>query len=825
MNVTELFEQANTPVLLGSLLHLLNKASTRTLENIVSTCLMRGIKASMHNVLIAWKLTATLSQSLPKCTDGFLLKHVVRLEKLYDDAFIGISRELELFHTGYFSNPSKASLTKILVLSYGDFALRMISISGGHQVKSSTFSALLNLLLWPQRAILSHSCEPSVAELHRGLDTTLCVCALLSRLQQCIHIRTFLRSRAVEIRTACFSLVIAITYVSCSLSKNRVDSLIAAAASLFNLVILSLESRSVRYEAGAEIVRLLTAFKHIIASRLFENVELSILDGYAVISAIGQILGISSSAACISFWKDHPVLGNIRFSKFLHSFAYSCGRFLALCIKSAISLSSGLCEYEIPVNEQISPLRNDACHTLLYPIAGAVEIMIACNKTLLEKLTTTPTFNDLAVILESFLLACTSIFQINTGLFNGLKATLFWPIVQLFTVPDDALNIIKPQLYNCLASLLEDSCITFPIDNRLHNERFHSFTTLVLAMQQSFIEFLSITKGSTKSAHSLRGLPEAARLFRELCKSGNIRLLAAYQSVFQDAGCPLLTDIISSCFRIVSLLSHSSRESIILRDEIANDHTVDVHSCAMRSICQQMQLSFENLELYVSLLEGLTYLSLTPINGRLSSALPLTIHFLEVASTDQLLGKDHLYRINNCYRLISSALLPITPLTYLYGVHISADLKLAYGVVDSSEISLENIHAMAGSAPLTEPGLRQYRPNLLPYLPIISIGGDMLQPSYDANEFSNPSHSIDVPSILATPCVATDLSTVSSTPAMALDTGLGVEYASMQSIKSIVGGIDSLMVGTKNQAEITSKDDKAAPVALILDSSEDENDD
>lgn len=823
MNVTELFEQANTATLLGSLLQLLDKASTRTLETLVSTCLMRSIKASMHNIIIAWKLTATLSQSLPKCTDGFMLKNVTRLEKLYDDAFIGISREMEISHAGYFLDPQKTSLTKILILSYGDFALRMISINGSHQVKPTTFSALLCILSWPQRAILSHSSEPSVAELHRGFDTISCVCTLLSRLQQCAHVRTLLRSRSAEIRSACFSVVISVTYVSSSLSKHRVDSLIATAASLFSLVILSLESRSMRYEAGAEVLRMLTAFKYIAASRLFENIELSILDGYSVLSSIGQIIGIPSSAACISFWKDHPVLGNIRFGRFLHRFAHSCSLFFALSIKSALSLPSGLCEYTILISEQLSPLRNDACHIFLYPIAGFVEIMIRCSKILLEKLTTTSTFNDLAVISENFLAACSIILEMRVGLYDGLKSALFWPLVQLFTVPEDALNVIKPQLYNCLASFLANSSITSPIDNRLHNERFHSFTTLLLAVHRGFVDFLSRTKESSWPAHSLRGLSESAGLLRELCRSGSIRLLAAYSSVFQDAGCPLLTDIVSLSFRIVSTLSHSSRESIIVRGEATGAHNMDEHSYMMGSACQQIKLSSESFEMYISLLEGLTHLSLTPINGRLSSALPLTMHFLRIALTDQLLGEDYLCRLNNCSRLISAALLPITPLAYLYDSHISADLKLAYGIIDAPEISLENVLAMAGNAPLTEPGLKQHRPNLLPYLPIISIGGDVLPPSSDTNASSDPSHGNDASSVFATPCVAEDMSVVSATPAMTSITGLDVEHTSVQSIKSVANSIDSIVVSTKKQTGVTAKNDSTTPAALILDSSEDDD--
>ncbi|EFO65353.1 Hypothetical protein GLP15_3239 [Giardia lamblia P15] len=826
MNVPELFEQANTPALLGSLLAILDKTSTRTSETIVSTCLMRSIKASMHNLLAAWKLAATLSQSLPKCTDGFMLKNAVRLEKLYDDAFIGISREMEVSHAGLFNNPQKASLTKVLVLSYGDFALRMISINGSHQIKSTTFSTLLCLLTWPQRAILSHSGEPSVAELQRGFDTVSSVFTLLLRLQQCAHVRTFLRSRAAEIRAACFSVVVAVTYVGSSLSKCRIDSLVAAAASLFSFVILALESRAIRYEAGAEVLRMLIAFKCIAESKLFEHVELSILDGYSVILSIGQILGVSPSVACISFWKDHPVIGNIRFSKFLHNFAHTCSLFFALCIKNTLSLPSGLSQYEIPVGEQMSPLRNDVCHALFYPMAGLIELMISCSKTLLEKLITTPSFNDLATISTHFLLACTTICEMNVGLFNGLKSALFWPLVQLFTVPADALTIIKPQLYNCLASLLAGSSLTFPIDNRLHNERFHSFTTLILAIHRDFLDLVSTSKGLTKQTHSPRNLPELARLLRALCSSGSIRLLAAHAIVLQDAGCPLLTDIVSVCFRVVSMLSHSSREALVVQGEQATDCSTGKYPHVMECAYQQMQLSFESLELYTLLLEGLTHLCIIPINGRLSSALPLTIHFLEIALTDQLLLADHLRRLTYCRRLLSAALLPATPLMYLYGMQVSSDLKLAYGIVDSSEISLESVLTMAGNAPLTEPGLKQHRPGLLPYLPIVSISGTAPLAHSEANTnndiSSDPALSIGAPSIFATPCVTEEMSMVSSTPALQSTTNLTMTQLNMQSVRSVVASVDSVVTSTKKQSDEALISDDAAPAALILDSSDDD---
>ncbi|ESU45510.1 Hypothetical protein GSB_150950 [Giardia duodenalis] len=821
MNVAELFEQANTPTLLGSLLYLLDKASTRASESLVSTCLMRSIKASIHTPLVAWKLAATLSQSLLKCTDGFMIKNAARLEKLYDDAFIGISRELEISYARFFQDSQKVSLTKVLVLSYGDFALRMISINGSHQVKSTTFSAFLSLLAWPQREILSYSGEPSVTELHRGFDTISSVCTLLIRLQKCAHVRTLLRSRAAELRTACFSIIVAATYAHSSLSNRRINDLISTAASLFSFIILSLENKSIRYEAGAEVLRMLIAFKCIVASRLFENVELSILDGYSVISSIGRVIGVSPSAACINFWKDHPVLGNIRFGRFLHNFAHTCSLFFSLCITSALSLPFGLSEYEILVGEQISPPRNDVCHDFLYPIAGFVEILITCSKILLEKLMTTSTFNDLAAISANFLLACTTIVGTDFGLFNGLKAALFWPIAQLFTVPADALTLIKPQLYNCVASFITGSSLTFPIDDRLHNERFHSFVTVIFAMHQDFLNLLPANKGSNRPS---RGSPESAKLLCELCKSGSIRLLAAYAAVFQDAGCPLLTDIILICFRIVSMLSHNSREKIVIRDGKTNDHAIGECSYTEKSTNQQMKLSVKSLTLYTRLLEGLAHLSLIPINGRLSSALPLTVHFLEVALTDRLLEGDHLQRITSCHRLLSAALLPITPLTYLYGVQISSDLKLAYGITDSSEISLESMLTMAGNAPLTEPGLKQHRPGLLPYLPIISIGENSLRPcSDDDNDApSDPSLSIGVPSVLATPCITEDISVVSSTPALTSITGLGAEHASTQSLKSVITTIDSVMMSTQKQPEAISKDNAAVSTALILDSSEDD---
>lgn len=826
MNVPELFEQANTPALLGSLFVLLDKASARTSETIVSTCLTRSIKASMHNVLAAWKLAATLSQSLPKCTDSFMLRNAVRLEKLYDDAFIGISREMEVSHAGFFHDPQRASLTKVLVLSYGDFALRMISISGSHQIKSTTFSTLLCLLAWPQRAILSHSGEPSVAELHRGFDTISSVFTLLLRLQQCAHVRTFLRSRAAEIRAACFSIVIAVTYVGSSLNKCRIDNLITVAASLFSFVILALESRAIRYEAGAELLRIFVAFKCMAESRLFEHVELSVLDGYSVISSIGQVLGVSSSAACINFWKDHPVIGNIRFSKFLHNFARTCSLFFALCVKSTLSLPSGLSQYEIPVGEQVSPLRNDVCPVLFYPVAGLIELMISCSKTLLEKLITTPSFNDLAAISTHFLLACTTILEMNFGLFNGLKAALFWPLVQLLTVPADTLTIIKPQLYNCLASLLAESSLTFPIDNRLHNERFHSFTTLVLIMHQDLLDLVSAAKGLVKQTHSHRNLPELAKLLRALCSSGSIRLLAAHATVFQDTGCPLLTDMISVCLRVVSILSHNSREALVVQGEQANGYSTKEYPYVMECVHQQTLLSFESLELYTLLLEGLTHLCLTPINGQLSSALPLTIHFLEIALTDQLLVADHLRRLASCRRLISAALLPATPLMYLYGMQVSSDLRLAYGIADPSEISLESVLTMAGNAPLTEPGLKQHRPGLLPYLPIVSISGDAQPPHSDVNAdndiSSDPSLSIGAHSVFATPCVTEDMSVVSSTPALPSATSLATTQLSMQSVRSAVASIDSIVAGTKKQSGEALTSNDAAPAPLILDSSEDD---
>lgn len=107
---------------------------------------------------------------------------------------------------------------------------------------------------------------------------------------------------------------------------------------------------------------------------------------------------------------------------------------------------------------------------------------------------------------------------------------------------------------------------------------------------------------------------------------------------------------------------------------------------------------------------------------------------------------------------------------YLYGMQVSSDLRLAYGIADPSEISLESVLTMAGNAPLTEPGLKQHRPGLLPYLPIVSISGDAQPPHSDVNAdngiSSDPSLSIGAHSVFATPCVTEDMSVVSSTPAL-----------------------------------------------------------
>ncbi|TNJ30265.1 hypothetical protein GMRT_14196 [Giardia muris] len=707
MNIIDAFYASNDHDSLARLIIDLQREPKAECDVLLAVCTTKSAGALMREPFVCWRHLAVLGLLLPRCSVGALQKHLSKHLELLMGIAQKLGYEASERPTTFASSLLWCSLARLLINVYLDVvrvAWTLGMTTSGVAAFVSTQIAFLKL----PTAVCTANTQDLSLECGRRLEQIAAnACGVLSVLARHSQACSALRSKAAELRQACFSLVVITAHAPHIFSRRLI---IDSAAELFVMTTLSLEAKAIRHEVGAEISRMLRLIICVLMNDVVDNPELHATESHTLLTSLFSTAGVPVLNPVMDHYRDKTVFGSTRFPVFLATLLEYICRFSCKGIEAILATVTDGCMMFMGVSGKTHEFPDD----VLFGVASYYELSADILARLHTRLATTRTPGTLLRLVPSISKALTYLaqapFSIMTHLFNGI----LWHAVRLLSLPDSVNGDVMTHVYGLITVILQKRGLTTTIDSKTYGERYHVLVTLLSAI----VRVLDTPITSTTLPLHLA----VARTVRAFCRGGHIRVVAAYPQIMLDTGSPLLTDLLKRAFRSAFY----------------------VHPHLLNKGDKNKTPSKGELKVAVILLEALTYASCTPINGTLPPSLATTVFLLSKAKDNKALTPEQLERLQACLSALQSVYDPITPRCYAYAPTIDARVALEHGLDQLDPITIGHIATLADGAPLNEPALKRSAPGALIYLPYIPVNANMMaEADSDMNTqpyISNPDH-------------------------------------------------------------------------------------